>query len=159
RQTMLAPTTRRDPIIDEEKMITGRPVVTQVARMYLAEMANQPPPQGVWKKLKGAVKSGLLSVVEALRSVTVVLGLTEPQSDEQRLASKFADKFSVTHGPGSNVMELRFVWDDALVPQRVMQTWVKVYLDERTTVLRGNSLVTVYEAKVLAADAQIAASK
>lgn len=159
RHTMLAPTSQRDPIIDEEKMITGRPVVLQVARLYLAEMANQPPPQGAWKKFKGMLKSAALSAVNALRSVTVLLGLTEAQSDEERLAGRFADKFTVSHGPGSNVMELRFVWDDPQVAQRVMQTWVKVYLDERTTVLGRKSLVTFYEGKVREADAQIEASK
>jgi uncharacterized protein involved in exopolysaccharide biosynthesis len=159
RQTMLAPTTQRDPIIDEEKMITGRPVISQVARLYIAEMASQPPPQSAWKRFKGAVSQGLMVVVDGVRSVTVMLGLTEPQSEVERLAAKFADKFQVSHGPGSNVMELRFVWDDPLVAQRVMQTWVKVYLDERTAVLGRKGLVTFYEAKVRQADDQIAATK
>lgn len=159
RQTMLAPTSQRDPIIDEEKMITGRPVVSKVARQYLAEMANQPPPEGVWKKIKLQAKKAVMAVVDALRSFTVLLGLTEPQTPEDRLANKFADKFQVSHGPGSNVMELRFVWDDPLVAQRVMETWVRVYLDERTAVLGRQSLVNFYETKVRQADAQIEASK
>lgn len=159
RQTMLAPTSQRDPIIDEEKMITGRPVVLQVARLYLSEMASQPAPQGVWKTIKLQVKKVLGSVIDGLRSFTTLLGLTEAQTPEERLASKFADKFEVSHGPGSNVMELRFVWDDPLVAQRVMQTWVRVYLDERTTVLGRKSLVTFYEAKVREADHQINETK
>ena len=159
RQTMLAPTSQRDPIIDEEKMITGRPVISQVARLYIAEMANQPPPQSTWKKIKGAIKRGLMVVIDGLRSVTVALGLTEAQSEQERLAAKLADKFQVSHGPGSNVMELRFVWDDPLVAQRVMQTWVKVYLDERTAVLGRKGLVTFYEGKVRQADEQIESSK
>lgn len=159
RQTVLAPTTQRDPIIDEEKMLTGRPVVLQVARLYLQEMASQPPPQSLWKRVKLQVKKGLDAVLDGVRTVTQWLGLTEAQSPEDRLASKLADRFTVSHGPGSNVMELRFLWDDPLVAQRVMQTWVKVYLDERTAVLGRKSLVTFYEGKVSDADQQIESGK
>lgn len=159
RQTMLAPVTQRDPIIDEEKMLTGRPVIKQVARLYLAEMANQPPPEGVWKTIKVHVKKAALAVLDAARWVTSTLGLTEPQTPEERLAAKLEDKFVATHGPGSNVMELRFVWDDPLVAQRIMQTWVKVYLEERTAVLGRKSLVTFYEGKVRDADQQIESTK
>lgn len=159
RQTMMAPVSQRDPIIDEEKMLTGRPVVTQVARLYMVEMANQPPPQGAWKTIKFHVKKAALVVLDGLRWVTNALGLTEKQSDEERLASKLEDKFVAVHGPGSNVMELRFVWDDPLVAQRIMQTWVKVYLDERTTVLGRKGLVMFYEGKVRDADQQIESTK
>lgn len=159
RQTMIAPVSQRDPIIDEEKMITGRPVITQVARLYMAEMANQPPPQGLWKSIKFHVKEAALAVLDGLRWVTSTLGLTEKQSAEERLASKLEDKFVAAHGPGSNVMELRFVWDDPLVAQRIMQTWVKVYLDERTTVLGRKGLVVFYEGKVRDADQQIESTK
>jgi uncharacterized protein involved in exopolysaccharide biosynthesis len=159
RQTMFSQVSQRDPIIDEEKMLTGRPVINQVARLYLVEMANQPPPQGVWKTVKFHVKKAALAVLEALRWVTNKLGLTELQSPEERLAAKLEDKFVATHGPGSNVMELRFVWDDPLVAQRIMQTWVKVYLDERTTVLGRKGLVMFYEGKVRDADQQIESAK
>ncbi|MFZ5527416.1 MAG: GumC family protein [Pseudomonadota bacterium] len=159
RQTMIAPVSQRDPIIDEEKMITGRPVIMQVARLYMAEMANQPPPEGLWKSIKFHVKVAALAVLEGLRWATSTLGLTEKQSPEERLASKLEDKFVAAHGPGSNVMELRFVWDDPLVAQRIMQTWVKVYLDERTTVLGRKGLVVFYEGKVRDADQQIESTK
>ncbi|HIV70487.1 MAG TPA: hypothetical protein H9903_06135 [Candidatus Aquabacterium excrementipullorum] len=159
RQTMLAQVSQRDPIIDEEKMLTGRPVITQVARLYIAEMANQPPPEGVWKTIKAQVGKAALATLDGLRWVTTKLGLTEQQSPEERLAAKLEDKFVAAHGPGSNVMELRFVWDDPLVAQRIMQTWVKVYMDERTNVLGRKSLVTFYEGKVRDADQQIESTK
>ncbi|WP_298012273.1 hypothetical protein [uncultured Aquabacterium sp.] len=40
RQAFAPMSTQRDPIADEEKMLTGRPVVMQVARLYLNEMAQ-----------------------------------------------------------------------------------------------------------------------
>lgn len=159
RQTMMAQVSQRDPIIDEEKMLTGRPVVNQVARLYIAEMANQPPPQGVWKTIKAQVSKAALATLDGLRWVTTKLGLTEQQSPEERLAAKLEDKFQAAHGPGSNVMELRFVWDDPLVAQRIMQTWVKVYMDERTSVLGRKGLVVFYEGKVRDADQQIESTK
>ena len=159
RQTMMAQVSQRDPIIDEEKMLTGRPVVNQVARLYIAEMANQPPPQGVWKTIKAQVSQAALATLDGLRWVTTKLGLTEQQSPEERLAAKLEDKFQAAHGPGSNVMELRFVWDDPLVAQRIMQTWVKVYMDERTSVLGRKGLVVFYEGKVRDADQQIESTK
>lgn len=159
RQTMMAQVSQRDPIIDEEKMLTGRPVINQVARLYIAEMANQPPPQGVWKTIKAQVGKAVLATLDGLRWVTTKLGLTEQQSPEDRLAAKLEDKFQAAHGPGSNVMELRFVWDDPLVAQRIMQTWVKVYMDERTMVLGRKGLVVFYEGKVRDADQQIESTK
>ena len=159
RQTMLAPVSQRDPIIDEEKMLTGRPVINQVARLYMDEMARQPPPQGLWKQIKAQVGQAALATLDGLRWVTTKLGLTEARPPEERLAAKLEDRFQASHGPGSNVMELRFVWDDPLVAQRIMQTWVKVYLDERTAVLGRKGLVTFYEGKVRDADQQIESSK
>lgn len=159
RQTMMSQVSQRDPIIDEEKMLTGRPVVNQVARLYIAEMANQPPPEGVWKTIKAHVGKAALALLDGLRWVTTKLGLTEQQSAEERLAVKLADKFQAAHGPGSNVMELRFVWDDPLVAQRIMQTWVKVYMEERTLVLGRKGLVVFYEGKVRDADQQIESTK
>lgn len=160
RQAYAPMATQRDPIIDEEKMLTGRPVVTQVARLYLKEMAAlDAQPMSAWKHFKLTLKRGALAVLDGARAVTVVLGLAEPQSDEERLANKLSDKFQVSHGVGSNVMELRFVWDDPVVAQRIMQTWVRIYTDERTAVLGRKSLVTFYDDKVREVDTQIDALK
>ncbi|WP_290872166.1 hypothetical protein [Aquabacterium sp.] len=160
RLTYSPMSTQRDPIIDDEKMLTGRPVVTQVARLYLAEMQQAArAPQGFTQRAKALVKQGLKAALDGARALAVVLGLSEPQSEEDRLADKFEDKFTVTHGPGSNVMELRFTWDDPAVAQRVMQTWIKVYTDERTAVLGRKSLVAFYDGKVRDADQQIESLK
>ena len=159
RQAYTPYATQRDPIIDEEKMLTGQPVVMQVARLYLDELSRMPPPQG-WKQvIKARVNGVLLSMLEGVRSVTVMLGLSEAQSPEERLAKKLAKKFSVSHGVGSNVMELSFTWDDPLVAQRIMQTWIKAYTDERTMVLGRKSLVPFYDGKVRGADQQIESLK
>jgi polysaccharide biosynthesis protein PslE len=159
RQAYTPYATQRDPIIDEEKMLTGQPVVMQVARLYMDELSRMPPPQG-WKQvLKAKVKGALLTVIEGVRSVTVMLGLSEDQSPEERLAKKLAKKFSVTHGVGSHVMELSFTWDDPQTAQRVMQTWIKAYTDERTMVLGRKSLVPFYDGKVRDTDQQIESLK
>lgn len=159
RQAYTPYATQRDPIVDDEKMLTGDPVVNQVARLYLAELDKLPPPQGWKQQLKAQTKRALLALLEGARSVTVVLGLAEPQSPEERLANKLARKFKVSHGVGSNVMELSFTWDDPLTAQRIMQTWIKVYMDERTAVLGRKSLVPFYDGKVRGADQQIESLK
>ncbi|MGC4059761.1 MAG: hypothetical protein QM749_02420 [Aquabacterium sp.] len=160
RATYTPYATQRDPIIDDEKMLTGQPVVMQVARVYLAEMeALDHQPVSGWGAFKKALRKSLLATLDAARGLTVALGLSEAIGPQERLAEKFADKFKVTHGPGSNVMELSFVWDDAQVAQRVMQTWIKVYNDERATVLGRKSLVVFYDAKVRDTDQQIESLK
>lgn len=35
RQALVMPSTQRDPIVDEERLLTGRPIVRQVAERYL----------------------------------------------------------------------------------------------------------------------------
>lgn len=159
RQAYTPYATQRDPIIDEEKMLTGQPVVMQVARLYMDELSRMPPPQGWRQVLKAKVKGALLTVIEGVRSVTVMLGLSEVQSPEERLAKKLAKKFSVTHGVGSHVMELSFTWDDPQIARRVMQTWIKAYTDERTMVLGRKSLVPFYDGKVRDTDQQIESLK
>ena len=87
------------------------------------------------------------------------IGLAEEQSEEESIAEKLAARFAVTHGPGSNVMELSFTWGDPVVAQRVLKSWIRIYLDERTTVLGRKPLVTFYEAKVRDSDQQIESAK
>lgn len=160
RQTYMPFSAQRDPLLDDEKMLTGRPVLLQVARLYIDELSRMPQTQLTFKqRVKAFFKKVGNAVLDGLRGFAVMLGLSEAQSPEERLAGKFADKFKVTHGPGSSVMELSFVWDDPAVAQRILQTWVRVYTDERTTVLGRKSLVTFYDAKVRDADQQIESLK
>jgi len=159
RATFMAPSSQRDPIIDEEKMLTGRPVLVQVARLYLAELANEPPPQGFFKQLKLKVKAAFSGVGKGVRKGLAAIGLTEERSEEDTLADVLSKRFVVSHGPGSNVMEMSFTWGDPQIAQRIMKTWVRVYLDERTEALGRKSLVAFYEGKVRDADQQIDISR
>ncbi len=159
RQTVTSPSTQRDPIIDDEKMLTGRPVVLKVARAYLAALGQDKAPEGFIKKIKYHVKKGLAAAVQLWRDLTVLVGLAEPQSDEERLADKLADAFVVSHGVGSSVMDMHFTWDDPHVSQRVMQIWVQTYLDERTRVLGRHGLVEFYEKQVRDLSQQIEVTK
>lgn len=144
RQTLVAPSTQRDPIVDEEKLLTGRPIVYQVAQRYLEETAAQQP-AGFWKTLKHYVKQAGSAVLDGLRSILQVLGIVEPQSDEQRLARKLEKNFQVSHEAGSAVIDIRFVWDDPEVAQKILHSWIEVYLAERVRVLGRTSLRGFYQ--------------
>lgn len=159
RQAIYPQSTTRDPILDEEKMLTGRPVLLQVARLYLAEMAAEAPREGWVGKVKDALASLRKVVGAAVGKAFAAIGLAEEQSEEEAVAEKLAARFAVTHGPGSNVMELSFTWGDPVVAQRVLKSWIRIYLDERTTVLGRKPLVTFYEAKVRDSDQQIESAK
>ena len=154
RQALIAPSTQRDPIVDEEKMLTGRPIVRMVAERYLQLMADYQP-QGLWKTIKFHIGKVVNAVIEALRSVLQMLGLVEAQSPVERLAKKLEKNFTVGHEPGSAVMEISFTWDDPGIAQKVVQTWVDVYLEERARTLGRKSLQVFYENEMQQVAAQI----
>jgi uncharacterized protein involved in exopolysaccharide biosynthesis len=56
RQALIAPSTQRDPIVDEERMLTGRPIVRMVAERYLEEMSNYQP-EGFWNSRRASSSS------------------------------------------------------------------------------------------------------
>lgn len=154
RQALIAPSTQRDPIVDEERMLTGRPIVRMVAERYLEEMSNYQP-QGFWKTLKFYVGKVTGSVLEGVRSVLLVLGIVEEQSPVDRLAKKLEKNFTVGHEPGSAVMEISFTWDDPAIAQKVVETWVNAYLEERTRTLGRKSLYAFYEGEMLKVAGQV----
>ena len=145
RQTLIAPSTQHDPIVDEEKMLTGRPIVHIVAERYLAMTSE--PPQGFWKVTKFYVKKAAGEVLDAVRSVLQFVGLAEKQSPLERLATKLEKNFEAGHEPGSSVIEISFTWDDPAIAQKVVETWVDAYLEERARILGRKSLHTFYEAE------------
>ena len=145
-QNFGAPTINRDPIVDEEKMLLGHPVIQEVARYYLQSVKSVPP-VGFWKTIKYHLKQYAAIVTDDLRSVLETLGVLEPQTAEERLETKLAKGFSVTHANGSYVMELRFVWDDPDIARLVVKKWVGSFLDERAQALRRRSLYEFYAAE------------
>ncbi|MFZ5521753.1 MAG: GumC family protein [Pseudomonadota bacterium] len=159
RPTVVPQTTQRDPIVDEEKMLTGRPVVQKVVQRYLAEVGEQGPPQGFFARIKHELKRGMAATIDGLRTGLAAIGLTELRSPEDRLAEKLAERFQVTHASGSAVMEMRFSWDDPVVAQKVMAAWVQAYQEERARVLGRDSLVAFYTAKSDQAQQEIDAYK
>jgi polysaccharide biosynthesis protein PslE len=154
RQALIAPSTQRDPIVDEERMLTGRPIVRLVAERYLEEMSNYQP-QGFWKTVKFYMGKVTGSVLEGVRSVLQMLGIVEEQSPVDRLAKKLEKNFTVGHEPGSAVMEISFTWNDPTIAQKVIETWVKAYLEERTRTLGRKSLYAFYEAEMLKVAGQV----
>lgn len=144
RQSIVLPATQRDPILDEERMLTGRPISRQVAERYLEQLANAPRPEGFLATLKYYVGQVTGGAIELVRSFLQLIGLSEDQTPVDRLATKLEDKFSVTHAPGSSVMEIRFRWSDPAVAQSVVQSWVELYMEERTRALGRRSLYDFY---------------
>ncbi|SDH43641.1 GumC family protein [Pseudomonas panipatensis] len=159
RQTQVIPVTQRDPIVDEERMLTGSPIVRKVAERYLEIIANQPPPAGIWKRTKWYAKKATGAVFDGLRAVLETFGIVEEQTPVERLAGDLAKKFEVTHAPGSAVMDISFVWNDPEVAQAVVKSWIEIYQEERTQALGRKSLYTFYEMQSSSAAAQIKSYK
>lgn len=159
RQAVAPFSTQRDPIVDEEKILTGRTVIRKVVQAHMKDLAAQPEDKGILAGLKSAMKSAGQAMQGAATSVLAAVGLMEPRSEEDRLVDLFEDKLTVSHGVGSNVIELRFSWGDPVVAQKVLRTWIQTYVDERTAVLGRSSLITFYETKAGDADRQISALK
>ena len=158
RQTLVAPSTQRDPIVDEEKMLTGRPVIRQVAEYYLAEAQN-PSSKGFFKRSKSYIKKLISAAVETVHDGLALIGIVEKQLPEDALAVRFAKQFQVTHVPGSSVMEISLTWDDPNVAQQILDKWINVYLDERTRALSRKSLYNFYEVESNRLADQIADTK
>ena len=154
RQALIAPSTQRDPIVDEEKMLTGRPIVRMVAERYIEQMAGYQP-QGFWKTVKFYVGKVFNWGIELLRSILQMLGIVEAQSDVERLAKKLEKNFTVGHEPGSAVMEISFTWNDPAIAQKVVETWIDAFLEERTRTLGRKSLYAFYENEMRKVDGQI----
>ncbi|APQ10804.1 lipopolysaccharide biosynthesis protein [Pseudomonas oryzihabitans] len=147
RQTLVAPSTQRDPILDEEQLFTGRPIALKVAESYLRLSASARP-EDLWKAIKWEFKQILNGVKDGLRAILQSLGLAEAQSPEERLADELLKRMSVTHEPGSSVMVASLRWDDPAVAQRLLQVWVDAYLESRTASLERKSLYAFYQEQV-----------
>lgn len=144
RQTLVAPSTQRDPILDEEQLFTGRPIALKVAESYLQLNAGARP-DGLWKTIKWQLKQAFNEVKDGLRAVLQSLGLAEAQSPAERLAGELIKRLNVTHEPGSSVMVASLRWDDPAVAQRLLQVWVDAYLESRTASLERKSLYAFYQ--------------
>lgn len=144
RQSIIMPATQRDPILDEERMLTGRPISRQVAERYLEQLADAPRPEGVLATTKYYVGKVTSASLELVRDFFQLLGLSEEQTPVDRLATKLTKNFSVSHAPGSSVMEITFRWSDPAVAQSVVQSWVDLYMEERTRALGRRSLYDFY---------------
>lgn len=155
RQAVVIPSAMRDPIIDEERILTGRPIVRLVAEKYLDDLSHQPQPTGVVATLKHALKSTVQGLVDIGRGFLQMLGLVEKQTPVERLATQLSKNFSVTHAPGSSVMEVSFTWSDPEVAQKIVKRWIEEYELERTSTLGRKSLYSFYETEAGATQARI----
>jgi len=142
RQPLISPTTVRDPIIDEEKMLTRPYIVKKVAEKYLALMENSPPPEGFLKKLKAKLKGVIGGFVEYCREGLVFVGLVDEKTLVERVSAKLKKNFTVSHEAGSSVMDVSFTWSDPFVAQEIVRLWVDFYLAERVSILSQSSTLS-----------------
>lgn len=159
RQAIVIPSAQRDPILDEERMLTGRPIMRTVAEKYLAEISKAEQEQGVLASIKSLLKDTVGSVIGVFRGALQLVGLVEKRSPEERLADDLSKNFQVSHDPGSAVMELTFSWNDPKVAKDVLEAWISEYEQQRTRVLGRVSLYQFYETEVKATQARILSYK
>ena len=143
-QGFVQPSTQRDPLLDEQKMLTSQPVAHQVAEYYMQAIANTPPP-GLWGKAKYYLKRGAAAALEGMRNVLVALNILDPATPVDRLTSKLEKSFTVSHDPGSNVMEMSVTWNDPGVAQKIAQAWVDSYFNQRADASGGRQLFDFYQ--------------
>lgn len=155
RQATIIPSAQRDPILDEERMLSGRPIARLVAEQYLNELSKVPPQEGILGTLKNLVKSTVQALVDAGRGLLQLLGLVEKQTPVERLADQLLKNFNVTHAAGSSVMEISFTWNNPAVAQTIVQSWIEQYEQERTRSLGRKSLYSFYESESTATQARI----
>uniref|UniRef100_UPI000F0907C5 exopolysaccharide transport family protein n=1 Tax=Pseudomonas viridiflava TaxID=33069 RepID=UPI000F0907C5 len=148
RQAIVVPSALRDPLLDEERMLTGRPIMRKVSEKYLAELSRAEPETGVLASIKNGLKSVVGAVVGAGRSVLQFIGLVEKRTQAERMAEDLEKNFKVRHEPGSSVMEPTFTWNDPTTAQTVLKTWIEEYQLQRTKTLGRVSLYTFYESEV-----------
>ncbi|TFY86456.1 lipopolysaccharide biosynthesis protein [Pseudomonas kairouanensis] len=159
RQALVMPSTQRDPIVDEERLLTGRPIVRAVAEHYLEVINNAPPPEGFWKRTKHYVKSGVGAVFDGIRVVLESVGIVEKTTPVERLAAGLEKSFEVSHAAGSTVMDISFTWSDPEIAQAIVKDWVETYVNERTQALGRKSLYAFYEGQVSASATEIKSYK
>ncbi|MBX8564971.1 exopolysaccharide transport family protein [Pseudomonas cichorii] len=159
RQAIVVPNGLRDPLLDEERMLTGRPIMRMVAEKYLNELSKIEPETGVMASVKNGIKYVVRSVFEAGHSVLQFLGLAEKRTPVERMAEDLEKNFKVRHEQGSSVMELTFTWNDPVTAQIVLKTWIDEYQLQRTKTLGRVSLYGFYETEVKAIGANIISYK
>jgi len=125
------------------------------AERYLEQLANAPKPDGFFAAIKYGVGQVANGAVELVRSFLQLIGLAEKQTPVDRLATKLEKNFSVTHASGSSVMEISFRWSDPVVAQAVVQSWIELYMQERTRALGRKSLYDFYLTQSQASEKQI----
>ena len=154
RQALFSPSTQRDPVVDEEKLLTGQLIIRKVAEHYLV-MVNDDQPREGWEGFKQSLKKSAGNIKEGLRDVLVFLHILEEKPVVERLAERLEKNFKVTHDSGSAVMELTFTWGNPELAEEILNQWVNLYLAERTRSLSRNSLQNFYESEMVIADKNI----
>ncbi|GLQ89449.1 GumC family protein [Dyella flagellata] len=158
-QGYIQPSSQRDPLLDEEKMLTSEPVARRVANAYLQAMASAPAPKGIWKTIKHRIKNATEAVLEDMRVALVKVDILDDAPPTDRMAAKLLKAFQVSHDPGSNVMDVQITWDDPAVAQMIAQAWVDAYYEQRANAAGSRQLYDFYAKQSNELGTQIAGLK
>lgn len=154
RQTLFAPSSQRDPVVDEEKLLAGK-LIAQLVATDMLELLDSYEPQSKWEAFKHSLKKGAGAVKEGVRNVLVTLYILEEKTFVERLTDRLEKNFTVSHEAGSAVMELQFVWGDSELAGQILTRWIDIYLEERARSLGRASLLDFYDREIVNLDEHI----
>lgn len=142
--TNFQPSTQRDPVLDEQLLLTSWPVVQQVAAAYLHALA-QPPAPGLWAHAKYYLGRSMGAMKEGLRRILVGLGILDAASPLDRAVRDLSKSFSVGHESGSNIIDISIRWSDPIIAQALNKQWIDAYFDAHAKATGAAQLYAFYQ--------------
>ncbi len=141
-------TPSRDQLLDEQKILLGDNVVTQVAEKFFAALSEEPIREGTWESIKRELKEMANTAINAVKEGLTAIGLRDPRTATDSLKDQLLRNFEINHDPGSAVIEVSFSWKDPEIARRVLVFWLDAYLEERDSLQGYNERLSFYEGQV-----------
>ena len=101
----IQPATLRDPILDEEQILTSAPVISKVADAYREDLEHAKN-ESLWKRVKAQVRVVTGAIKDGFDAALAFVGIIDRQTPQEKLASSLAKALKVSHESGADVMEL-----------------------------------------------------
>ncbi|HEX7917255.1 exopolysaccharide transport family protein [Rudaea sp.] len=140
----IQPATLRDPILDEEQILTSAPVISKVADAYRADLEHASD-GSLWKRIKAKVRVATGAIKDGFDATLAFVGIIDRQTPQEKLAAGLAKALKVSHESGADVMELDLTWNDPTEAQQILKHWVDAYFDARAQAAGGAELSRFYE--------------
>lgn len=140
----IQPATLRDPILDEEQILTSAPVINKVADAYREDLEHASD-GSLWKRIKAKVRVFTGAIKDGFDATLAFVGIIDRQTPQEKLASGLAKALKVSHESGADVMELDLTWNDPTEAQQILKHWVDAYFDARAQAAGGAELSRFYE--------------